>query len=200
MPETHRLIQQTLQPECLLPDTEAQLSGNYRMTEVLDRRKQRTRKAIIQAFNELFFEGELDDIRVADIVTRANVGRSTFYEHFGNAQQVFLAAFSYPLSILAAALAGDGSPEDMEMLLEHLWENRHRARRSFSGRGREQISRLLRELLEQRRPASLTPLQAVGRTEQAMGLIRAWVLGELAASGAELRQALLNIAQEPGRA
>ncbi|MEM1089005.1 MAG: TetR/AcrR family transcriptional regulator [Pseudomonadota bacterium] len=174
------------------------------MTEVFDRRKQRTRKAIIQAFNELFFEGELDDIRVADIVARANVGRSTFYEHFGNAQQVFLAAFSYPLSILAAALAGEGSPDDMEMLLEHLWENRHRARRSFSGRGREQISRLLRELLEQRRRtttvSALTPIQAVGRTEQAMGLIRAWLLGELATSGAELRQALLNIAKEPGRA
>ncbi|MEM6937755.1 MAG: TetR/AcrR family transcriptional regulator [Pseudomonadota bacterium] len=169
------------------------------MTEVLDRRKQRTRKAIIQAFNELFFEAELDDIRVADIVARANVGRSTFYEHFGNAQQVFLAAFSYPLSILAAALAGDANAAELEVLLEHLWDNRRRARKTFSGRGRDQIGRLLRQLLEERcrdlpGDRRLNPVQAVARTEQAMGLVRAWLLGELACSRDELKQAISDIA------
>ncbi|MEM7706655.1 MAG: TetR/AcrR family transcriptional regulator [Pseudomonadota bacterium] len=169
------------------------------MIEAVDRRKLRTRKAIIQAFNELFFEGELEEIRVPDIVDRADVGRSTFYEHFGNAQQVFLAAFSYPLSTLAAVLAGDGNAAELETLLEHLWDNRSRARKTFAGRGREQIGRLLRQLLEERcrdlpGDRRLNPVQAVARTEQAMGLLRAWLLGELACSRDELKHAIIGIA------
>lgn len=165
------------------------------MTDVSDRCKQRTRKAIIKAFNELFLEGELDEIRVADIVARANVGRSTFYEHFANARQVFLTTFSCPLSILAAALAGPANKKDLEMLLDHLWENRYRARKTFSGRSREQISRLLRQLvsercLQQDPHLHLSPVESVARTEQTLGLIRAWRLGELDCSRAHLVQVI----------
>lgn len=47
-----------------------------------DRRIQRTRQGLRQAFMELLAERGWEQIRVQDICDRANVGRSTFYNHF----------------------------------------------------------------------------------------------------------------------
>ena len=47
-----------------------------------DRRAQRTRRALVGAFNGLLFERGYLGIRVEDVADRARVGRSTFYEHF----------------------------------------------------------------------------------------------------------------------
>ncbi|MCB9495306.1 MAG: TetR family transcriptional regulator [Fibrobacteria bacterium] len=47
-----------------------------------DRRIQRTRDSLRKAFMELLQERGWDQIRVQDICDRANVGRSTFYNHF----------------------------------------------------------------------------------------------------------------------
>jgi AcrR family transcriptional regulator len=49
---------------------------------VEDRRIQRTREALRSAFMSLLKEREWDQIRVQDICDRANVGRSTFYNHY----------------------------------------------------------------------------------------------------------------------
>jgi AcrR family transcriptional regulator len=47
-----------------------------------DRRTARSRRAITSAFVALVLERRYDAIRVGDIVEKADVGRSTFYEHF----------------------------------------------------------------------------------------------------------------------
>jgi AcrR family transcriptional regulator len=47
-----------------------------------DRRVQRTRQSLSTAFISLLKERDWDQIRVQDICDRANVGRSTFYNHF----------------------------------------------------------------------------------------------------------------------
>lgn len=47
-----------------------------------DRRTQKTRKALHEALILLMFEKRYDDILVQEILDRANVGRSTFYTHF----------------------------------------------------------------------------------------------------------------------
>lgn len=47
-----------------------------------DRRIQRTRQTLKVAFMELLQERGWEQIRVQDICDRANVGRSTFYNHF----------------------------------------------------------------------------------------------------------------------
>jgi AcrR family transcriptional regulator len=47
-----------------------------------DRRVRRTRASINDAFVQLVGEKEYDDITIADILDRADVGRSTFYAHF----------------------------------------------------------------------------------------------------------------------
>ena len=164
------------------------------MNDGPDRRKERTRRAILGAFNELIIEGDLDDIRVSDIVQRANVGRSTFYEHFSNADDLFMQAFSYPLSILADGLTGRGDESALESILQHLWENRARGRRTFRGRTRERITHLLLSLLRQRHGEQWDGHRLRALSEAVIGLVRAWLNGEMDASVPEMTQAMASCA------
>lgn len=53
-----------------------------------DRRKLRTRNLLFEALMDLMIEKGYDAITVQDIIDRANVGRSTFYLHFTDKEQL----------------------------------------------------------------------------------------------------------------
>lgn len=48
----------------------------------MDRRIERTRNLIIDSLSELMKNKEYENITVENIINKANVGRSTFYENF----------------------------------------------------------------------------------------------------------------------
>lgn len=61
------------------------MSGNE-----LDRRVQRTRDSLGDALVALMHEKPYDEITVQEVLERADVGRSTFYSHFSDKDDLFL--------------------------------------------------------------------------------------------------------------
>jgi AcrR family transcriptional regulator len=60
---------------------------------VEDRRVRRTRRNLAEALVALIIERGYDRITVADILDRADIGRSTFYAHFRDKEALLLSCF-----------------------------------------------------------------------------------------------------------
>jgi AcrR family transcriptional regulator len=60
----------------------------------VDRRVERTRTALREALIALMQERGWDEIDVQTLCARANVGRSTFYQHFPNKEELLKASFA----------------------------------------------------------------------------------------------------------
>jgi AcrR family transcriptional regulator len=69
---------------------------------------QRTR--LLQATIELGTERGFASLTLTDIVGRAGVARSTFYEHFADKQQCFLEAFDYAADLVLERVLAIGPP------------------------------------------------------------------------------------------
>jgi AcrR family transcriptional regulator len=94
-----------------------------------DRRKQRTRDLLQRAMIELLKERGYDSITVQEIVDRANIGRSAFYLHFNNKDELFVSCHEivinefhfgplYPLTREEWLLAE--APQGMTSAYQHL--------------------------------------------------------------------------------
>ncbi|KQX01638.1 hypothetical protein ASC94_03255 [Massilia sp. Root418] len=93
-----------------------------------DRRSQRTRAALNTAFLELLMEQGYEALKLSAVAQRANVGRSTCYEHYRTKHDLLKASIAAPFSTLAD-LAGDSAQdENVSVLLRHFRDNQHVAR------------------------------------------------------------------------
>ena len=87
-----------------------------------DRRVSRTVQALRSSLFELVQEKHYDSITVQDIIDRANVGRSTFYTHFRDKEDLFVGDWKNFLSMIAEHidLRHEGRIAPVAGLMTHL--------------------------------------------------------------------------------
>ncbi|HXR66199.1 MAG TPA: TetR/AcrR family transcriptional regulator [Ktedonobacteraceae bacterium] len=70
-----------------------------------DRRSQRTYRLVSSAFAELMVEKPYEEILVQDILDRANIGRTTFYAHYFDKEDVLNSTIEQELEMLTHQIA-----------------------------------------------------------------------------------------------
>ena len=109
----------------------------------MDRRQQKTRKAIFSAFRSLLETKRYDRITVQDVIDAADVGRSTFYAHFETKEALLDAyceeVFFHVFGTNACAFTGDDhTPEgQLTHVLWHIRDSRHNLSAILRSDGRE---------------------------------------------------------------
>jgi AcrR family transcriptional regulator len=94
-----------------------------------DRRSARTQRSLSEALVELIKEKRFDDITVQNVIDRADVGRSTFYSHFRDKEDLFQKDWERFLDGFAQHIdwekAGRGPFVPVVYLFNHLQEYQH---------------------------------------------------------------------------
>lgn len=80
-----------------------------------DRRSERTRQLLSAALIELMLEQRYDEITVQDIIDRANVGRSTFYAHYLDKEDLLMSGFTRALDMLSQPPQQPGAEEQQAL-------------------------------------------------------------------------------------
>jgi AcrR family transcriptional regulator len=148
------------------------------------RQVRRTQQALLRSFAHLILERGYEALTVRDIIAHADVGRSTFYEHFDNKEQLLRLSMMPLLRVLADAVDEGGSLEALRAVLAHFWKSRRVARGMFGSGTRPIVQAFLAELIEERlatrtRGAEppLLPLPLIASTlaEGELGLLYGWL-------------------------
>jgi AcrR family transcriptional regulator len=121
----------------------------------IDRRSRRTRQALHQALIRLIVERGYDEITVADIADAADTGRSTFYAHFTDKDDLLRSAGGYLRSVLIKehdSVAAGGRPEDRilgfsQFMTAHLYEQRQIFHALMRGQGGQIFLDMVRDVL-----------------------------------------------------
>jgi len=130
------------------------------------------------------FSREFDAIRIEDILTGANVARSTFYQHFRSKDDVLCAVMGIHIlePLARAGLRPEPAPELLQ-LAHHVWENRRLARSIFWGSTRTAIVRNLAGKVEHQlagaQPTSGLPIAFVASTiaQWQIASLEEWLMG-----------------------
>ncbi len=97
--------------------TEAAPAGGPARPSRLDRRKARTRQALLDAAIRLIAEGRGDRASIQEITEAADIGFGSFYNHFESKEQLFSVASQEVLerwgAMIDRACAGIGDPAEV---------------------------------------------------------------------------------------
>lgn len=161
----------------------------------MDTRVERTRRRLQAALLELAREHPLDDITVGDITERADVHRSSFYQHYADKETLLADALDAAVDAAEAEL-GDlaefgqptvGPPRALIVYLSEIAANAEVYRRVLGDRGsavvaarvRSRIDVLVREGVTKAGGSTYADLPidvvAAGITGSALGVIGAWL-------------------------
>jgi AcrR family transcriptional regulator len=117
-----------------------------------DRRVQRTRYALRDALISLLEESGWDDINIQNLCERANVGRSTFYMHFQNKEELLVSGFEDLRAMLRNNTAANGVSDSLPFvrgLIEHVHEHRTLFRAIIGRRSGHVVQKRFREMVNQ---------------------------------------------------
>ncbi len=176
--------------------------------ESTDSRIQRTRQILFQAFSELVLSRPYQDIRVADIIERAGIARSTFYQHYQNKDDILVDSMTGMLETIADSAIGRADHNQLAFILEHFWENRRLGRIILNAPPYKRIIRQLSVMIELRwensakhqnapvakpfDPTFPIRMQSIQLAEKQFTVIREWLSGTAACSADDLARYLLT--------
>ena len=132
----------------------------------VDRRVRHTRNALGDALLELMQENKFSEITVQQVLDRAGVGRSTFYQHYEDKEDLFLSdleQFLETFSMLLIAHKDESTRvAPVREFLEHVGEMRHvhaaiaaaDKLHDFQDMAEESFARAIRKRLEMRSAGS----------------------------------------------
>ncbi len=134
-----------------------------------DRRSQRTRQLVHTALIELMLERRYDEITVQDIIDRANVGRSTFYAHYLDKEDLLVSGFTQVLDALRQHMEqhqqGDWrTPPGLAFFFQHVQTHHQLYKALVRGGGIELLYKKGHERLRQNIEQHLVALVPAGQT------------------------------------
>lgn len=158
----------------------------------MDPRIARTRHSLQLALLELAKDRPLDDITVGDIAERADVNRSSFYQHYSDKETLLADALDAAIEETGAQLPerieprGD-APQALYVYLQHIVDNAAVYRHALGDRGSAVVMARLRARIEQLVTEAVgraadnvfegVPIDivAAGIAGSALGVIEAWL-------------------------
>lgn len=114
-----------------------------------DRRVQRTRQTLLDSLRTLLMERGYERLTIQNILERADVGRATFYTHFGSKDELLAASIDGLRGWLVEE-ARRRVPERLGVslpLLEHFDSHRSIYRCTINRRGEFTVGRMMRRML-----------------------------------------------------
>jgi AcrR family transcriptional regulator len=119
-----------------------------------DRRSQRTRQALGDALVELMMEKGYDAVSIKDIIDRANVGRSTFYSHYDDKNELFVSQLDRLIDLLSQHIPqgrSAGNPFFPSLgLFQHIKQQQRLYKTLVWGSGIDLLTRHLQKSLSEK--------------------------------------------------
>ena len=125
----------------------------------VDRRIQKSKKYLSDAFIALILEKGYEAVTVQEIIDRANVGRSTFYAHFESKEQLFF-------SLLGTMNEKIKDGIDFEMLFNHCADNFQIAKAMLGKKGGDLIIGHIRDVMSLKIAKDLKRDSSKSKSEQ----------------------------------
>ena len=149
-----------------------------------DRRSQRTRQLLSTALIEVMLEKRYDEITVQDIIDRANVGRSTFYAHFLDKEDLLVSQLTRVLDALTQQhgpfVPGELTPPSLVPFFQHVQEHHRLYTALARGGGIEMLFKKGQERMRQNIEQHLRAVIPVEQMPAApLSLIAAYVAGAI---------------------
>jgi AcrR family transcriptional regulator len=134
-----------------------------------DRRSQRTRQMLGAALVDLMLQKRYDEITVQDIIDQANVGRSTFYAHYLDKDDLLTSDFTRVLDALSQhmrqqELADPAAMPSLALFFEHVQAHHQLYKALVRGGGIDLLYKKGHARLRQNIEQHLGELLPVGET------------------------------------